>query len=160
MRIAAEDDSVSHMIVLQDDVTVCADFPLAVAAAIEERPDDVLSLFVGGLRQTTTKHFRRAQIERKRWVQIVFSDIHHCVALVWPRELAKAFLEWTETAMLPGEGRNQQSDDAIVGAWARRTKNYFWATVPCLVEHNDDVESTIGRQRGDAGRRAIQFADP
>ena len=90
-------------------------------------------------------------------MQIHFSDIHHCVALVWPRALAQAFLDWTETSMLPGDGRNQQSDDAIVGAWARRTKNYIWAHVPCLVEHNDDVVSTINRPRGDAGRRAIAF---
>lgn len=148
----------SHFVVLQDDVILCREFPLAVRSAIRERPDSVLSLWVGGLRQPTTKLFRQAQIERERWVQIHFSDIHHCVALVWPRALAESFLAWTETSMLPGDGRDQQSDDAIVGAWARRTNNYFWAHVPCLVEHNDDVESTINRPRGDAGRRAIAFA--
>lgn len=157
LRYAVEKDG-THFIVLQDDVMLCRDFPLAVVNAIEERPENVLSLWVGALRQPTTKFFRQAQIARERWVQIHFSDIHHCVALVWPRPLAEAFLEWTQTSMLPGDGRDQQSDDAIVGAWARRTKNYFWAHVPCLVEHNDDVESTINRPRGDAGRRAIAFA--
>ena len=148
----------THFVVLQDDVTLCHDFPLAVRDAVEEHPNEVLSLWVGGLRQPTTKLYRQAQIRGERWVQIYFSDIHHVVALVWPRRLAEEFLEWTGSAMLPGDGRNQQSDDAIVGAWARRTKNYFRATIPCLVEHEDEVESTIGRPRGDGGRRAISFA--
>lgn len=154
----AVDGEGTHFVVLQDDVTLCRDFPRAVRAAVDDRPNEVLSLWVGGLRQPTTKLFRQAQISGQRWVQIHFSDIHHVVALVWPRWLAEEFLDWTENNMLPGDGRNQQSDDAIVGAWARRTKRYFIAHVPCLVEHEDDVESTIGRARGDAGRRAIAFA--
>ena len=158
LRNALAHSKAEHLIVLQDDVTVCRGFPLAVRQAIIDRPEHVLSLWVGGLRQPTTKLFRQAQIMGERWVPIHFSDIHHCVGLVWPRALAQAFLEWTETAMLPGDGRNQQSDDAIVGAWARRTHTTVWAHVPCLVEHNDDVVSTINRPRGDAGRRAIAFA--
>lgn len=156
---AVQDSSSSHFVALQDDVLPCDSFMQKVHERINERPDNILSLWVGGLRQPTTKHYRQAQIRGDRWVQIHFSDIHHCVALVWPRVLAEDFLDWAETSMLPGDGRDQQSDDAIVGAFARRTKNYFWATIPCLVEHDDDVVSTIGRARGDAGRRAVWFVD-
>lgn len=148
----------THYIVMQDDIIPCKGFLGAAYDRIRAKPDHVLSLWVGGLRNTTLKHYRQAIIKHEDWSPIHFSDIHHCVALVWPRELALEFLEWTRTAMLPGDGRNQQSDDAIVGAWARRQHKEFWATVPSLVEHNDDVISTIGRPRGDAGRRAIQFA--
>lgn len=151
----------SHGIVLQDDVIVCRDFPLAVTAAIEERPDVVISLWVGALRMRTTKDFHLAQRAKERWSPIYFRDIHHCVGLVWPRELAQSFLEWTDVSRLPGDCRRVQSDDAIIGAWARRTKRRFWATVPCLVEHIDDPEtvpSTIARAQGDRGRRAIAFA--
>jgi hypothetical protein len=149
-----------HVLVLQDDVIVCADFPSAVTAAIEERPDSVLSLWVGGLSGRTRKDFWAAQGRKERWSPIYFRDIHHVVALVWPRELGLAFLEWSSSSRLPGDCRQVQSDDAIVGAWARRTKRQFWATVPCLVEHNDDpdvVPSTIGRPQGDKGRQAIAF---
>ena len=128
----AVESAFTHVCVMQDDVIPCADFPRALIEAIVDRRDQVLSLWVGGLRQPTTKHFHQAQIRQERWVQIHFSDIHHCVALVWPRSLAQEFLEWAETSRLPGEDRPQQSDDAIVGAWARRTKNYVWAHVPCL----------------------------
>jgi hypothetical protein len=148
----------THAIVMQDDVILCRDFPLAVVERIEERPEDVISLWVGDLRDGTAKFFRKAQIAGERWAPVHFSNIHHCVALVWPRALAVEFLEWSETSRLPGENRPQQSDDAIVGAWARRTHHQVWATVPSLVEHNDDVPSTIGRPQGGRDRRAIAFA--
>lgn len=138
----------------------CDSFIQKLDERISERPADVLSLWVGGLRNKTTTEYRKAMIRQETWSQIYFSDIHHCVALVWPRPLLEAFLAWTETSRLPGENRSQQSDDAIVGAWARRTHQTFWACVPSLVEHNDDVESTIGRPRGDRGRRAIYFDSP
>lgn len=140
---------------------VCRDFPPAVTTAIEQRPESVLSLWVGGLPGRTRKDFWAAQSLRNPWSPIYFRDIHHVVALVWPREKAEEFLEWTSDHRLPGDCRGEQSDDAIVGAWARRTKQRFWATVPCLVEHLDDPEtvpSTIGRPQGDRGRRAIAFA--
>lgn len=149
----------SHGIVLQDDVIVCRDFPQAVAEAISERPDSVLSLWVGQLRCKTTADYLRAITAHERWSPVFFRDIHHCVALVWPRPLAEAFLTWAGTSRLPGENRPRQSDDAIVGAWARRTKQTFWAIIPSIVEHNDEVNSTIGRPRGGAGRRAISFVE-
>jgi hypothetical protein len=154
----ALDLSATHYVVLQDDALPCAGFMQKVHERTSERPGDVVSLWVGGLRNTTTKLYRRAQIAQEHWSMIHFSDIHHCVGLVWPKFLVEEFLDWTEVSMLPGDGRNQQSDDAIIGAWARRTKHVFWATVPSLVEHLDDVDSTINRPRGDAGRRAIAFA--
>lgn len=149
----------SHGIVLQDDAIVCADFPPAVTAAIEERPEQVLSLWVGGLPGRTRKDFWVAQKARDSWSRIYFRDIHHVVALVWPRPLAEEFLAWTDSSRMPGDCRQVQSDDAIVGAWARRTKKQFWACVPSLVEHDDDIPSTIGRPQGDKGRRAIAFID-
>lgn len=140
---------------------VCRDFPPAVTAAIADRPTSVLSLFVGGLSGRTRKDFWEAQGRRDPWSPIYFREIHHCVALVWPRELAEEFLDWTSSSRMPGDCRQVQSDDAIIGAWARRTKKQFWATVPCLVEHNDDPDvfpSTIDRPQGDKGRQAIAFA--
>jgi hypothetical protein len=157
LQIPETENGVSHFVVLQDDAVVCADFPLAVTAAIAERPTSVISLWVGGLPGRTRKDFWIAQRRKERWSPVYFRDIHHVVALVWPHELVEEFLEWTSEHRLPGDCRGEQSDDAIVGAWARRTKKQFWATVPCLVEHNDTVPSTIGRPQGDKGRQAIAF---
>lgn len=149
----------THLLVLQDDVIVCADFPLAVTAAIEERPEQVLSLWVGALSGRTRKDFWIAQGRKERWSPLYFRDIVNCVGLVWPRPLAEEFLEWTSDHRLPGDCRQVQSDDAIIGAWARRTHQRVWATVPSLIEHPDEVESTIGRPRGGKDRRAISYID-
>ena len=149
----------THACVMQDDVIPCQGFASKLLAVVADRPDDVLSLWVGDLRNTTVKFFRKAQMAKESWSPIHFSDIHHCVALVWPRPLALEFIEWTETSRLPGEDRPRQSDDAIVGAWARRTRHQVWATVPSIVEHNDDTPSTIGRPQGGRDRRAISFID-
>lgn len=150
----------SHCVLLQDDAIPCGGFIQKVNERIEERPEEVLSLWVGGLRCKTTANYLQAMQRGERWCQIFFSDICHVVGLVWPRPLAEHFLEWAATSRLPGENRPQQSDDAIAGAWMRRTHNTVWATIPSLIEHNDSTPSTIGRPQGDRGRRAIYFDSP
>ena len=150
----------THLVIVQDDALPCRDFDARVKEAVEEKPDDLISLFVGGLRGRTLTNFYAAQKMGKRWTTIYFREIHHVVALVWPVAEAAAFLRWFETARIPG-AKPPRSDDAAVGYWARTTRRTFWARVPCLVEHPDDFPSTIRSQPrfGDKGRRAISFID-
>ena len=151
---------VTHLVVLQDDALPCKRFHAMLTEAVGERPEDVISLFVGGLSNRTRKDFYAALGRGDRWSPIYFRDIHHVVALVWPVTLAKSFLQWYASARIPGP-IPPRSDDAVVGYWARKQRRQIWATVPCLVEHPDDVPSTIhslGRQ-GDKGRRAIHWQD-
>ena len=98
---AATEIAWTHLVVLQDDVVVCRDFPLAVTQAIEERPASVISLWVGALRGRTTKDYHLAQRRGDHWSDIYFRDIHHCVALVWPRELARVFPRVVECQPTP-----------------------------------------------------------
>jgi hypothetical protein len=158
---------VTHLCVLQDDTLPCRSFASRLRAAITERPDDVLSLFVGGLTGRTRKDFWAAQTAGEKWSPIYFREIHHVVALVWPVPLAKDFLEWWATdPKIPGP-KTQRSDDAVVGQWIRstyanrHTRRQVWATVPCLVQHPDDLPSVVQgpRRLGDKGRKAIAFID-
>jgi hypothetical protein len=150
----------THLLVIQDDAYPCESFAGRLAEAVSERPDDVLSLFVGGLTSRTKRDFLLALKNRERWSPIYFRDIHHVVALVWPVGLAREFVEWFPTAKVPG-GKNPKSDDAAVGFWARtrRPRLQVWAHVPCLVQHPDDLPSVVqgNRRLGDAGRRAVHF---
>lgn len=157
----------THLCVLQDDAVPCASFAGHVAEAVGERPDDVISLFVGGLSGRTRKDFWEAQSRGERWSKVYFREIHHVVALVWPVPLAQEFLDWWATEpRIPGP-KVQRSDDAVVGHWIkstyanRNTRRIVWATVPCLVEHLDDLPSVVqgNRRLGDKGRRAIAFID-
>lgn len=150
----------THLCVIQDDALPCKWFEVLLGEAVGERPDDVVSLFVGGLPGRTRKGFLEALARGERWSPVWFREIHHVVALVWPVEVIQTFLAWYETARVPGP-KPPRSDDAVIGYWARTQHRLFWATVPCLVEHPDDLPSTIHRdeRRGEKGRRAIAFVD-
>lgn len=155
----------SHLLVIQDDAVVCRNFPEAVSKIVTAHPDEVIALFVGGLRNRTSRDFTAALARGDRYAHVYFRDIHHVVALIWPVTLAQAFLGWSRTNPIPGVPR-PRSDDAAVGAWARKSRRRVLCTVPCLVEHPDDVKSTVGlraRKGSDRGRVAIHYigdADP
>lgn len=150
-------DHTTHVVILQDDAVPCADFDIKVRAAVEQRPDDMISLFVGGLPGAARKAFLAAQFKGEPFAPIRLARIFHVVALVWPVDEVRSFVEWQQHARMPGP-TPPRSDDAVIGYWARVTHRTFWATVPCLVEHPDDVPSTIGRKPGGAGRKAILFS--
>lgn len=150
----------SHLCVIQDDALPCRGFVAELEQAVSEKPDEVISLFVGGLPGRTRRDFLAALADGQRWAKIYFREVHHVVAIVWPVPLVREFLEWYGGARIPGP-IPPRSDDAVVGYWARTHHRLFWATVPCLVEHPDDFPSTIRMQSrfGDRGRRAIAFLD-
>lgn len=153
-------DGITHVCVIQDDALPCEEADRRIKEAVGDRSGDVLSLFVGGLPNRTRKDFYQAMLRGDRWTPVYFRDIAHVVCLIWPVPIAQSFVEWYAGARIPGP-IPPKSDDAVVGYWARTTKHQLWAHVPCLVEHPDDVPSTvhsIGRQ-GDKGRRAIHFID-
>lgn len=147
--------------VLQDDCIVCRDFPRACEKIATARPEAVVLLFSAGLRQKTQLNFLQAQKAGERFAPVFFRDIHHVVAVLWPRTLAEDFLAWTESNRIPGR-QPPKSDDAVLGYWARNTHRQVLCSVPSVVQHPDDMPSTIGRwaKAGrDKGRCAIAF-DP
>jgi len=156
----------THLCIIQDDALPCQQFAARLEEAVGEKPDDVLSLFVGGLPGKTRNNFYEAIAGGARWSQVYFREIHHVVALCWPIPLVHELLKWYETAKIPGP-KPPVSDDAVIGAWIkstyadRRVRKTVWATVPCLVEHPDDLPSVVQRpdRIGDKGRRAIAFID-
>lgn len=155
---AAED--ATHLCVIQDDALPCKGFIGEVEAAVGQKPGEMISLFVGGLPGRTRRDFLAALGDGARWTPVYFREIHHVVALVWPIQLVTDFLTWYGGARIPLP-KPHKSDDAVIGYWARTSHRLFWATVPCLVEHPDDVPSTIRAMSrfGDRGRRAIAFLD-
>jgi hypothetical protein len=161
--LADPPEGVTHLCLLQDDAIVCESFRDRASQAVGERPDDLISLFVGGLPGRTRIDFLRALKRRERWSRVYMQGIVHVVAMVWPVALAREFLDWfPPDKPIPGARKPYRSDDMVVGYWAKITKRQVWATVPCLVEHPDDVPSVAQSRRGgegdDRGRRAIFFA--
>lgn len=155
-------NGISHLVILQDDALPCRDFNKLLHEAIGERPNNVISLFVGGLPTRTRRDFLAALGRGDRWSEIWFREIVHVVGLCWPVELANHFMRWVDETKIPGPNP-PKSDDAVVGYWARKNRDLgpVWATVPCLVQHDDEFPSLVqGPNRfSDRGRRAIAFID-
>lgn len=142
--------AVTHVAVLQDDVLLCRDFREKVERVIEKRPENVISLFVGGLGGPTKMAFHEAMRKGESFSVVNSTRIVHVVGMIWPRHLAESILAWVEENKIPGP-KPPRSDDASVGFWSLRTNNQILATVPSLVEH-PDLESIVNPRRAKAGR--------
>lgn len=150
----------SHLAILQDDTVACRNLLPALERIAQARPDNVVCLFLGGQPLRTARNATLAIGRRQSYVPVWFRDFVPVVAVLWPTPLAASFLEWSKTAVLPGMPRDPKSDDAIAGTWMRLAKQTVLCTVPSLVQHPDDVESTIGRRAmsgADRGRVAMHW---
>lgn len=156
------ESSESHALVIQDDAVVCPNFGQAVERIAEARPQVPICLFVSGTRNATLKKYLRAMLAKQSYSTIWFQDFCPVVALLWPRQKAEAFLQWSSTAKLPGMP-NPRSDDAVVGSWMKFTRQEILATVPSLVEHPDDTPSVkydkLKDSYGSKTRRAIWWIE-
>lgn len=152
----------SHAVLIQDDAAVCHNFDAAVVKIAKTHPDTPVCLFVSGTKTRTLKHYLKAMTQQKRYSTVWFQDFAPVVAMLWPRQKAQEFLEWSRDAKLPGMP-NPRSDDAVVGSWMKFTRQTVLATVPSLVEHPDDVpsvkrkEGTIDTWGRDKGRQACWY---
>ena len=153
----------SHLVVLQDDVEPCADFGLRVNEMVKERPFDILSLFVGGLKDSKKVMLKQANAGQ-RLAEMRGVRIHHVVGLVWPVAAAADFLEWyARDGDRMSLRKPHRSDDAVFSYWIKngRPRRSVWATIPCLVDHREDVFQVArppdGQRGPSSGRRAVLF---
>lgn len=147
--------SVTHLLILQDDVIPCRN--LVAACEMIARPDPVC-VFLGGAPVRTAMLAKRALERGQRFVPVHRAEWVPVVAVLWPVESAQACLDWTGSNRLPGDP-NPRSDDAVVGSWARRERVPIWATVPSLVQHADLEPSLIGRKaRGGRAKWRVAFS--
>jgi hypothetical protein len=67
------------------------------------------------------------------------ANIVPLVAVLWPRQAAVEFLEWSETA-----ARITRADDGNAGRWMRQTRQEFMVCVPSICEHDDFTPTVKG----------------
>lgn len=158
-------EDASHVVVLQDDVLVCKNFPLAVERIALSNPETPVILFLARLPRYESKHFTHALGTPKRYIDArpKSGSFLPVVAVLWPKTKAMHFREWTiqNVHVLPGyPKRDPASDDAAFAIWALRNREKVRVAVPNLVEHPDLEPSLIGRRPHwgkDKGRVALSF---
>jgi hypothetical protein len=142
----------SHILIIQDDAIPCQNFPEALVQVARSHPHTPVCLFLGGAPSSTAAQARRAWNKGLRYTPLLNSSFVPLVAVLWPREKAQAFLEWSRTA------RITRADDGNAAKWMKRARQPFICTVPSLVEHNDFVESVKGGRVHTPGKEAWRQA--
>lgn len=143
--------AVTHVAVLQDDTVACRNLIPALHRIADSRPNDVVCLFLGGLPRRTAAMAAKLNARGLPYVDVHGADFVPVVATMWPTEVARSFLDWCDQNPLRLGHRDPRSDDAVAGRWMRYTRHKVVCTIPSLVQHPDDVPSTIGK-RASAGR--------
>ena len=133
--------SATHILIVQDDATVCPFFSEAVALIVAAKPEAAIALFLPGAARETGHHMLLAMKRRQPWAQWSPREFWPTVASIYPRALAEQAADYGDSR--PKAPRN---DDSIMGEFLRGRRVPAFVTVPSLVEHLDDVPSLIGRR--------------
>jgi hypothetical protein len=150
--IAAYDPTATHHLVLQDDALPIDDFLEHAAAALEHRPDDLVSFYLGTSRPpqwqaAVDDACMRAEDAGAAW--ITAPALLHGVAIAIPTTAIPQMLAWCQPLTVP-------YDQRIGMYWRRVLEQRVLYTWPSLVDH-DDTRSLVQHPDG-APRTAIRRA--
>lgn len=152
----------SHLLVCQDDTIACRNLTPALEAIATAHPTVPVCVFLGKLPMRTRRSALEAGARGEHYVTIHHGDFLPVVAILWPVDKAVEFHAWgtSPARMRQGNGRTfvERSDDAMGGRWMRSTRQTILATIPSLIEHPDDVPSTISKRP--ANRTALFWHGP
>jgi len=121
----------THVAVIQDDVTLCRDFLTELPRVLAAVPGRAVTLF--GIRKSLT-----AAAERGGGLV----EVPHVwgQANVLPAPLFTAYAEWLRYVH-PGTIKH---DDVLLSAFLDLVGARALCTVPCLVDHREDMKTVIG----------------
>lgn len=135
----------THLLVLQDDAWPCEDFAEKALEAIAEKPDRLIALFVPGV-SYLTRQVNVARLRQQPWLELPRTSFVPLVGVVYPADHARRIPGFADARRI-GPHR---ADDAVVATYARAHKLSAVATLPSLVEHRDEVPSTMRMPHGRA----------
>lgn len=146
----AETQDASHIIILQDDALPVEGFSDLARAAIAERPEHIISYYLGTGRPAqikATRLIRQAQAKGSRWINL--GRLYWGVA--W--SLPTAYLPDLNTWLAHHDGPT----DTAVGHWSRFSHAPCTHAWPCLVDHADGTSLIHDRTER---RKAWSLAQP
>jgi hypothetical protein len=148
----------SHLLIVQDDTAPVPNFVPALHKIAERNVDTPVCLFLASNPRGAMARARRAMSRDQRYVALYPSPFVPIVAVLWPREKAIQFLEWTESGVtLPGHP-TPRADDSVLAAWSKKNREPFIVACPSLVEHLD-VPSVKGVRNAASAWKAVFLAE-
>lgn len=147
-RDALMDDEVTHILVLQDDISVCRDLLGGVIEAI-------IALDRSGVSGVPLTLFANRHI-----VEIARANAGHWVRLkvplngqayCLPTSIVNRWLTWVDGHVVP----SLKSYDRRFCAFVLSRRILTWATVPSLVDHAGWATSLMGHRAAPGGRRRV-----
>lgn len=154
----------THLLVIQDDTVPADNFAAALRQIAAKQPTHPVCLFLGRLPRDASTKAERALKMNRRYVGLSWRSFLPVVATLWPLERVLNFRDWADlNTRLPGTGATEpRSDDAMAGRWKMINRANVLACVPSIVQHPDQVPSTIGRTAAwgrDKSRIACLYTD-
>lgn len=150
---SAADSDATHAVILQDDAVPIPDFRKHVEAAVKQRPDKLLSLYLGTHRPRREEVLRTvAKAEKSSASWIVSDSLHWGVAVVVPVALISEILSTVRSSRLPYDQR--------ISEWAHATGATVYYTWPSLVNHADQPTVIRGRSPRQGVRVAHRVGVP
>lgn len=138
----------THHMVLQDDITVCDDFLLAVHEIIRACIDSPISLYAN------RKICEEAKRRDAKWCKI--PDGTWGQAIILPTDSIPMFLGWQENHIKP----SFKHDDTRLAMWCVATGNDAMCPMPSLVDHHGATKSLLGQSHPSKVARWFQKESP
>ena len=151
----------THLVVVQDDALVCANFGETIERVALRNADIPVSLFLMPSPLRIARQAIREAKGGKLYFDARFRINEFCpvVGMLWPVRKAEEFLDWVEENPRRLGHRDPRSDDSVVGKWCANTHQTIRFTIPSLVEHMADQPSVKGGPTPASKMKAIWFAE-
>jgi hypothetical protein len=137
----------THRLVVQEDVLPCPRFLYHARRALAAKPDRITSFFLGTNATVTWRDMLIADARGAHWVEGSRAGWVPALALAIPARLVPSLVEFDD-------GTRPVADDDVYGRWIREHGLPWYATIPSLVDHDDDAPSLMRNQYATGARVA------
>lgn len=137
----------THRLVLQEDTLPCPHFLKHARRALRAKPSRIVSFYLGTNAIVTWRQMLIADARGAAWVEGFAASWVPALALAVPVELVASLAEFDD-------GTRPVADDEVYGRWTREHRLPWYATIPSLVDHDDDAPSLMRDPYARGVRRA------
>lgn len=144
------------VLMMQDDILFAHDFERKALARLEEA-----AKFNPKMRVIQFYHYSDGGEKSLgvRWYKLKGRSFMWDQAVAYRFDFLRSYLRWIddgghESGYVTTSGRldSKMGHDALVGLYLKETKEDYWITCPHLVQHNIEMQSTLGTGKAPFGR--------